>query len=331
VSPRGNYFFGEIALLFQAAFKELGADATVCDQYQFEDGRDTLHFIVAPHEYFLLSPSGRGLDDFPQERTVLYNTEQLHTSWFAEGSRHFGKGFLIFDLDASTASALQSRGLPCEHVPLGYCPSLAQFSGLHPVPLNGATLALSPEVREWKDAARPLSERPIDVIFFGRNTPRRDEFFGRNARFFADYRCYFRVDCMQDPLHPGINTPVDTATTTSLSRRAKIALNIHRDETRYFEWHPVALLSIWQETLVVSEPCTRSAPFVPYVDFVEADMDHIPATIEYLLRSEEGLRCAERIRRHAQMTFHEKCILSHRLRDVFRKRNLQLGCSHERI
>jgi hypothetical protein len=325
VSPRGNYFFREIALLFQAAFRELGAEATLSGRYEYEDAEDLLHFVVAPHEYFLLATRGTGWNPFPRERTLLYNTEQLHTSWFKEASRHFGKGFLVLDLDASTARAQRSLGLPCEHVPLGYCPSLQLFSGLHPLPLNSATLALAPEVRDWSDHSRPLRDRPIDVIFFGRNTPRRGEFFARNARFFADYRCFFRIDSMQDPLHPGINTPIDTETTTSLSRRAKIALNIHRDESRYFEWHRIAVLSIWQETLVLSEPSTLSAPFVPGRDYVEADMDLIPATIEYLLRSEEGMRHAERIREHARKTFFERCLLRDHLARVFESRGMSVG------
>ncbi len=325
VSPHGNYFFREIALLFHAAFSELGADAIFCDRYQFVDAEDRLHFIVAPHEYFLLAQRGSTWNPFPRERTVVYNTEQLQTSWYKEASKHLDKGFLVLDLDASTAEAQRSFGLPCEHVPLGYCPSLELFSGLHPVPLNSATLALAPEVREWKDRSRSLRDRPVDLIFFGRNTPRRGEFFARHARFFADYRCFFRIDSMQDPLHPGINTPIDTETTTSLSRRAKISLNIHRDESRYFEWHRIAVLSIWQETLVVSEPSTLSAPFVPGLDYVEAEMDLIPAAIEYLLRSGEGMRHAERIRQHARKTFFERCLLRNHLMHVFKSEGISIG------
>jgi hypothetical protein len=325
VSPCGNYFFREIALLFQAAFRELGAEVTVCDQYQYEDAEDLLHFIVAPHEFFLLAQRGSSWNPFPRERTVVYNTEQLQTTWYKEAAKHLDKGFLILDLDASTAEAQRSFGLACEHVPLGYCPSLEIFSGLHPVPLNSATLALAPEVREWKAPSQSLRDRPIELIFFGRGTPRRGEFFARHARFFADYRCFFRIDSMQDPLHPGINTPIDTETTTSLSRRAKIALNIHRDESRYFEWHRIAVLSIWQETLVVSEPTTLSTPFVPGLDFVEAEMDLIPAALEYLLRSEEGMRHAESIWQHARKTFFERCLLRNQLMHVFESKGISIG------
>jgi len=86
----------------------------------------------------------------------------------------------------------------------------------------------------------------------------------------------------------------------ALSQRSKILLNVHQDEIPYFEWHRMILLGIWQDTLVISEPCFRVPGLDPGTHFVECELDDLPGTIEWFLESEPGIEEAERIRSRAR-------------------------------
>ncbi len=315
VAKRGNYFFHDIARLIHAGFQDMGVESKLTIAASEEDCLDPVHLniplriVVAPHEFFLFIPEAAAWP-LKGERLWFVNTEQAGLDWFAKGAKYFGRADLILDFDQDNVRHLLEAGFPAQYLPLGFSDFCSDFNGTATLPLSVATEGLPKATREWQAGEDPCSEllsaRPLDCCFFGAATPRRSEFFARNAVLFAEIDSYLRLEDMFRPLFrpliSGETTPLDTTTACSIVRRSKIALNLHQSDTLYFEWHRIALLGMWQGAVVVSEPCSASWPLQPERDYIVAGLADMPAVRGYLLRSPAGREKAEKIRRSALQT-----------------------------
>ncbi len=332
-AKRGNYFFHDIARLLYSGFQEMGVEATLNIADSENECLDPvnldipLRIVVAPHEFFLFVP-GAAAWPLNGERLWFVNTEQIRLGWFAEGAKHFGKADLILDFDPDNVRHFLENGLPAQYLPLGFSGFCPDFDGTAAIPLSIATEGLPKATREWQVNEEPLSEplsaRPLDCCFFGAATPRRSEFFARNAALFADLHSYLRLQDMSCPLVSGETTPLDTASASSIVRRSKISLNLHQSDTLYFEWHRIVLLGMWQGAVVISEPCSASWPLQPGRDYIAAGLAEMPAVIEYLLRSSAGMKKAEEVRRNALKTLR-KYSMGVILEDVVKEHALSMG------
>ena len=110
---------------------------------------------------------------------------------------------------------------------------------------------------------------------------------------------YLRLESRNTPLLYGKNSSLSTQAVCSIIRRSKVSLNVHQSEHAYFEWHRIVLQGIWHGTVVLSEPCTDAWPFHPDEDYIAASLEDMPAVLDYVLHSVEGIRWAEKIRQHA--------------------------------
>ncbi|MBQ4492057.1 MAG: hypothetical protein II967_02010, partial [Deltaproteobacteria bacterium] len=314
VAKQGNYFFHDIARLLYSGFQEMGVEATLNIVGSENECLNPvnldipLRIVVAPHEFFLFVPEAAAWP-LNGERLWRVNTEQIRLGWFVEGARHFGKADLILDFDQGNVRHFLENGLPAQYLPLGFSGFCPGFDGTAAIPLSIATEGLPKTTREWQVNEEPLSEplsaRPLDCCFFGAATPRRSEFFARNAALFADFHSYLRLQDMSCPLVSGETTPLDTASASSIVRRSKFSLNLHQSDMLYFEWHRIVLLGMWQGAVVISEPCSASWPLQPGRDYIAAGLADMPVVIEYLLRSSAGMEKAEEVRRNALKTLRK--------------------------
>jgi GT2 family glycosyltransferase len=197
-------------------------------------------------------------------------------------------------------------------VPLGFSRSCSLFRHVPRLPENYGTAHLPGETLARPRS--PLSARPIDILFQGSLTPRRGEFFSRAGEGFSRYRAYIHFSDPARPVIPGSTTAVDTPTMIGLAQRAKLVLNIHARQARYFEWHRIAVHGVGQGALVVSEPCTPAPPFRPGQDYVEAPLQDIPEAVDYYLSSPQGRREAAAIAARGRRTYMRDC----RMKDVLR-------------
>jgi hypothetical protein len=184
------------------------------------------------------------------------------------------------------------------------------------LPEHYGTCFVEPQIRGRAYAGAPFGERPIDVMFIGHASRRRDRFFAKAAPVFSRYRCYLHFSDVSLPVIPGLTTHMNTATVVGLAQRAKILVNVHHGDDRYFEWHRIVMLGIWQRALVVSEPSGMAPPFRPGVDFVETPLDEMAQTIEYYLSSAEGPRKAHEIIERGFSTLTQSCRLNEALRQL---------------
>jgi Methyltransferase domain len=315
-SSVGNYFFSELRDLLAAGFRSLGLQVDVRDEREgFSEVADW-HLIVAPHEFFYLG-GGPELRDQPSpSNLIVFNTEQPSTQWYARAYHCFSKAYGIWDINHHSSQEISGEGFNCEYLPLGYLSDFKPFEEIKELPEHYGTCSLDEKIRKNTYLHKPFAERPIDVLFLGTLSARREKIFAHTSRVLSNHICYLHLPETQGPLLAGFNTPMDTATSVGLAQRSKILLNIHRGADRYFEWHRIVMHGIWNRALVVTEPCGDGPPFQPGVDFIEARLSQIPDVVEYYLTDPKGQVEAQAITLSGFQTLSEQCKLTDRLAPI---------------
>jgi hypothetical protein len=312
-SSVGNYFFDEIRSLLAAGLRELGFVVEIRDERNgFADDADW-HIVVAPHEFFYLEAGREMLRETPPG-LILVNTEQPSTQWFSLALECFPRAHSIWDINHESSLLVNGRGYACGYLALGYVPGFEPANRVEALPEHYGTSFMEPQIRNHLHVGAGFAERPIDVLFVGHASRRRERFFAKIAPVLSRYHCYLHFSDVSAPVIPGVTTHMNTATVIGLAQRTKILLNIHHGNDRYFEWHRIVILGIWQRALVISEPCGAAPPIQAGVDFVEASLEQMPETIDHYLCSAEGLREGQEIAQRGFRTFTERCRLADSLR-----------------
>src|SRR5215813_1040428 len=315
-SSLGNYFFSEFRDLLAAGFQSLGFQVDIRDEGEgFSEVADW-HLVVAPHEFFYLG-AGRELSNQSlPSNLVLFNTEQPSTQWYARARDYFSKACRIWDINNTSSQEIAKAGFNCEYLPLGYLPDFKLFREIEELPNHYGTFFLGEKICKSTYLRKPFVERPIDVLFLGTLSARREKFFAHASRALSNHSCYLYLPSAQGPLLAGLNTTMDTNTSVGLAQRAKIILNIHRGADRYFEWHRIVMHGIWNRALVITEPCGEGPPFQPGVHFVEAPLSQIADVVEYYLADPKGQAEAQSIALKGFQMLSEQCKLTDSLRPL---------------
>jgi hypothetical protein len=309
-SSHGNCYFHQIRDLIASGLAELGHD--VVRRSEEEGFRDDVDWqvVVAPHEFFCLGQGELLRRSQWPDNVIIVSTEQPSTKWFAIARECLERAHAVWDIDHNTSQRLRELGIAADYLPLGYAPSFADYGRVAELPLHYGTCFLDEEVRRSPAAGGPLHVRPLDLLFVGGNTPRREAFFARAAPALADHRAYIHIFDSLRPSLVGRTTYMDTATVVGLSQRSKVLLNVHHGTDVYFEWQRIVLQGLWQRTLVVSERCSLAPPFRAGIDYVEADLDRIPAVLRYYLDDPRGRIEAQEIADAGHETLVSECRLS---------------------
>ncbi|MCX8049561.1 MAG: class I SAM-dependent methyltransferase [Methylohalobius sp.] len=289
-SRGGNFFMREIGLTIAKAAEKIGAEVVVGDEQDKIDlQKCDWIVVVAPHEFFTL---GKGVGRFSYfarwaERLLLVNTEQPQTQWFRTAWEFLPSARAVLDINYQTALYLRQMGVRAYFLPLGYAPT----SVPGPLPDHPAFLHLPPQIRNCTPTS--YQERPLDVVFVGTASPRRKAFFARHAPFFAGLETFIYLPEGDRPFVPRDQRTLDFAMLSGLIQRAKIVLNVHRDEHPYLEWQRIVNLGIMQQTLVLSEHCDFCPAVRANQDYLDVPLDLIPTVCaHYLAHPEEAERFA---------------------------------------
>jgi predicted nucleic acid-binding Zn-ribbon protein len=287
-SSLGNSFFHHIQLMLCAAFRQLHVEAVPLNENDEIPRAPGLKIIVAPHEFFYL---GRGRSFGHSSRysdAVLINTEQFQTGWFSRALPYLERAPRVLDINLQTAAVLSRLGLPSRFLPLGYveegCEEL--FDGNAPPDEPSLAALGSPRFSPAPQLGDSLRHRPIDLTFVGGTSDRREAFFAENAASFAKSTCFLHLADSSAPIHS--TAAVSARGFSSLVRRSKLLLNLHRSDLPYFEWHRIVLFGLWQGAAVVTERSSRAPILEPGKHYFEATLKELPDLIEWLLYSAEG-------------------------------------------
>jgi GT2 family glycosyltransferase len=260
VAPTGNAFMTDIAAWLVEAATLAGRRARLVTD-RLPNDPATTNLVVAPHEFFLLHGGSDAEINAAAAVSVPICTEQPGTQWFMLEVGFCRPAPVVFDINTNGLKALRRVGIDAHHFPLGGVPCMV---------------------------ADPV-ERDLDVLFLGGDTARRRAALATLAPVLWDRHSELRLFRFTEPVHGGIPGLVFGADKYRLLARARILVNVHRDDERprYFEWARI-VEAMANGTTVVTEPSTGFEPLRPGVHFLETD--DIAAGVAELLDDRE--RCA---------------------------------------
>ena len=258
---RGNAFMNELLAAVAHEVELAGMPTELAFDALPEDG--SYVYVLIPHEYYEcvreeLHPTRAQLG-----RTIAFCTEQPGTHWFDLTRSHAASAGAAVDIYPDAVRALARAGVDAEHFQLGY-------SGF------------------WDRWDRDESgERPVDVLHLGAVNARRL----RALAGFAGTLWPHRTRLLIPPETPKTRERADFLLGEAkweCLRSAKILLNLHRQESAYFEWVRV-LEGISNGCVLVSEHSPDCAPLVPGEHFVSGTLENLALLADHLLRDEERL------------------------------------------
>ncbi len=302
VMREGNFFMREIADILLSGFEDAGVPASICFENGTPQPSATHHIVIAPQEFFLIGEGRRfGTEEFIS-RAVLYSTEQIQTPWFARSLVYMLRARAVAEINGQNAEIFRKAGVRAVTVQPGFTTRYQPFRPHQDVSQLEIFGRFPRNVREFDVSTPEFSRRPLDVMFLGTSTPRREKLLASYAPVFAELNNL--IFCLKTikPIEPGSNPLADPNATAALLQRCKIMLNLHRDEYTFFEWWRI-MQAFWQKTLVVSEPCFPHPDYKAGVHYLEESPRHIPHLIEWLARTPEGQAKAEEVRKRAYDDF----------------------------
>ncbi|MCE2565723.1 hypothetical protein [Komagataeibacter sp. FNDCF1] len=290
----GNVFIHEIAADLHRTLVDAGLNCSLLDENADPDSRPDLCIFVAPHEFFHIGRGQAWATGSIIQDAIMFNTEQPQTLWFERGIPFLLMSAGVIDICHQMAEGFRQAGMPAIH----FTPNigtgrdyLRKEDMQHPM-----VRVLPPACRKQPDPHTPFADRQLDISFFGGSSPHREKFFARNAGFFAQYRNYFYYRKFTAPIDSSPRDNPLSRLASHVAGHSRIALNIHRDDYGFFEWHRIVKGAMANGSVVVSEPCLPHPVFQPNVHFLEETGRHIPNLIEWLLNTPDGQARAEEIR-----------------------------------
>jgi hypothetical protein len=298
VSAVGNFYMAEIAELLVWGLQALGIGASLRDETARRDEPFDLRVFVAPHEFFTLGRGRAWRDAAGAPNSVLYNVEQVQTQWFCRSFQTLMQAPLLLDINFQSSEILRHLGCEVVHFMPGHLPASP-----YAVPqehVSDIELARGyPFARQrfnWMERDR-LDDRPIDVLFVGSGSPRRDTALER----LLDLTDTYRFCCVYTKTSAPMTTQGYRTTSSkincALAQRAKIVLNIHRDWLGYFEWSRIVMQGFWQGACVVTDPNLPHPIFQAGVHFQEESTRHLGELIRWLLGTADGRSTLDATRR----------------------------------
>jgi len=259
---RGSYFMTELLRSIAAATEEAGHRVELVFD-AFPPYRDDCVYVVIPHEFRAWGDPLGSPDDRQRASTVALCTENPGTPWFEETCDLAPQFALAISINRSSAAELRRRGIPCEHVQLGY----------------------SPLWDSWR--CDESVERNIDVLYLGAADPRRDPLVAGLGKDLWARQCQFLIPPLEPRMRPRPDF-LQGADKYHRLRSAKTLLNLHRTTSAALEWMRF-LESICNGCVVVSEPCLDDDPLVAGEHFVAAPVAQIADAANRLLDDPDRL------------------------------------------
>ena len=291
---KGNIVFLQFQELITQAFIAIGVNAVSADESSARNYLDAHKvLVIAPHEFFFLG----GIDDSCAEyfsKAMLLNTEQLSSSWFAKAYPFLKKAPIVFDINLQMAASLRELGISASFLPLGYLEGNEIFQQHNSIEDEKSVDMLS-DIAKQPGVFLDWHLRPIDLLWIGTNSKRRQDYLERNFEFFASEDFFIKLVNVSGTLNPNHPDSISSKTHSALSQRAKILLNIHHFNNPYFEWQRIVNYGLMQGCCVVTEKTSLVEGLIPGVHYFEKDLDSIPPFLEWLLNDVDGRLAASKV------------------------------------
>ncbi|MBO1324900.1 hypothetical protein K2X14_07045 [Acetobacter sp. TBRC 12305] len=312
----GNSFIVELAECLVGYLRDSGLNATVMTEKTAAADAPDLCIFCAPHEFFFLDGNETWKRDEIIQKSIMFNTEQPQTVWFTRGILYILMSAGVMDLCHQNLDGFALSGLPVFHFDPPLKPQACRLLAAdrtHPL-----FRVLPKAARQGSSPFTPFAERSIDISFFGNASARRERFFARAARFFSDYRCFFYYRKADGPIPSTGAYDILSRLPRLVAENSKIALNIHRDDNCFFEWHRIVVQGMASGAVVVTEDCFAHPLYKSGVHFLAESPRHIPNLVEWLVRTPDGQETASRIQANMFAVLQDQAIAQSKTRDLRR-------------
>jgi hypothetical protein len=262
ISPRQDYPLRDLAAKLGYELELQGVPVTLHLGSFFPEPRpDRVYVLMGPREYVELEGAGALPGDAILNRTIFVGTEDPDmVGQDASTLALLRRGGAVFDVNQRTVLALHRQGIAARTLRLGYSAELDRFD--------------------------PATSRPIDVMFYGRHSARRDRYLAEWTDVLARRNCLLRL--ADDSPQPGDTTSFLAEGRWASLAQTKVLVCLHREEQPYFDW-PRAIDAIHVGAVVVSEHSSGIAPLEAGEHLLVGRADSLPFLVDALLRDEARL------------------------------------------
>lgn len=279
VLARGeNAFFVELAEVLHKELQALGVDTSLTIGGFPPPDPKRVYVVIPPHEYASFEGDEALANPELLARTMLVCAEQPETPWFEGNMRWAAGAGAVFDINPRGVAGFRRRGVDASRLALGY-------------------------TAEWDTRADGWDGgRDIDVLFLGSHSARRERLLAECAGVLGRYNSRLVIS---DNDRPNVSTSESFLAGPEkheVLRRARVLLNLHRDDEPYFEWLRV-VEAAHGGAVVVSEHSTGVSPLRAGRDFFSTSAASLPWVLTYALENNERL---SRMRRSAIATLRDR-------------------------
>lgn len=286
VSSLSNVFMREIAGALAILLRSAGHNVVEGDENSEIEDRPNYSVYVAPHEFFFLGRGSSWIRDDVLASACMYCTEQVQTKWFWETVHIVLMARSVIDMSMPVAAAF-AEVMPsaCIFPTIGEIPpAISPAARTHPL-LLGQRWWMDREIEGGTE-----SDRPLDLCFLGTVSPYRARFFSRNAERLGRYEAflYLRTGNATEAMNAATGETHLADVAQYVARKARVLLNVHRDEFPYFEWHRLVYQGIANGCAVVSEPCFVNPEYEPGVHYLTEESHHLMDLLDWVLNDADG-------------------------------------------
>jgi len=289
VSLKYNFYMVELANALKNDLLSFGANVVI--ENSFNSNITLINkkiIIVAPHEFFLDIQEVKYFNSKKIKIYYVLNTEQPQTTWYGLAYKFMIGSSGVLDLFYENVLINKKIGLNTTlYIPSGkknWDYNYQQFKFFkHPL------IASYSDLVNLKKHHNPISsKRPLDIVFFGKKSDKRDIFFSKNAKFLSKYRCLINYLEPSNSLNYS-NYENEEFLTAFLCRHSKIYLNISRDELGFFISQRFLMQAMANGITVVSDKLFDHFLFKNNEHFLSYKSNEISEALKWLLTSKDGI------------------------------------------
>ena len=288
VSLKYNFYMVEIANALKKDLMSFGANAIVKNSFNLNISLvNKKIIIIAPHEFFLDVQEVKYFNSQKNIKYYVLNTEQPQTKWYVLSYKFMIGSLGVLDLFYENVLINKEIGLNATlYIPSGnnWNYNYQQFKFFK----NPLIASYSDLINLDKQYNPISSKRPLDIVFFGKKSEKRDVFFSKNAKHLSKYRCFINyLDASAELSYS--NSANEQFLTAFLCRHSKIYLNIARDKLGFFVSNRFLMQAMANGITIVSDKLFDHFLFKNNKHYLSYKSNEISEALKWLLTTKDGI------------------------------------------
>lgn len=256
----GNSFMHELLTVVAHEVRQVVTAAELAEvtvsEGAYPDGDSDDVYVIIPHEYSLLIPPPEAPTAEQLQRTIGFCVEHPGTAEFKVAAAYAARLACCVDINDESTLSLNRLGVRAERFVLGYSD-------------------------RWDAWGGSADDRAIDLVYLGTEDVRRSRLLATDFEVLDEYEVLLATPTSEPRTRPKANFFMGDDKLRLLAN-SKILLNLHRGDSRAFEWVRYLEAAI-NGCVVVSEHSPDFAPLEPGRHVVFGSPASLPHLAQYVL------------------------------------------------